>query len=438
MKEYLENRIKVIEYSFEDWEEGKISGNWEPGKTLIEDSKTREKYYSFLPDEEFKRIESKRKFIYETDVLKQFNNFKTSFERKYNGSADKERLLRSEITNFETLFFSEKLELRSLNNFDRPIPDFRFTTIDIDIIRKLYKKIIVSGEREYHFVSCKNQQFRTGYEGEKHILVEAASKYLDWLREFQELKILCKEELFNKIIAGLGAVTIIAGDSQILNQIDPTELDSYLSTYYRLADKVKESKSIGTAITNLRALVLYYKEQARRPKVTDISRRDETGKINFGSVARDTKIDDWINIKIVVPVEDKIKRLEELKDVYVNDILGTKSPIGAIDQPAKGFEVYLRENVKSLFPYLMQTYWNAKPQVIAFMLLALSKMNCIQSGALTRNKKQLHLSLTETFGYIGTRQALNRNLKNLQTADQYQRDQIKIHKNEISKALTNP
>lgn len=435
MREYFENEIKIIEYSYEDWEQGIIWGNWQSGKTPVEDSVTKTIYYVYFPNHEFERIVRRQKTIYDRDVQHQFEKLKTAFEGQYNRSSNKDRRLANEILNYERLLFPEKLKLRSLNNFEKPIPDLPFTSITVASIRTIYQKAIVRGERDYHLIPSPSAPGRSGYTGSMHTLVESLSLYLDWLREFQELKILTKEELFRKIIAGLGSITIVGGDSQILDQIDSNLLDSYLSTYYRLAAKVQAANTIGDAITNLRALVLYYNEQARRPKVTDISKRDETGKMNFGWIARDTKIDDWINTKIVVPVEDKIKRLEELKVVYTNDTLGFESATEYTKQIPKGFEIYLAEKAKSFLPYLTETYWKAKPQVIAFMLFALDKMNCLKSGTLTNNKKQLHLSLTETFGDIGTRQSLDRNLRILQTPDQYQKNQISVLKNELQKAI---
>lgn len=432
MKEYLENGIKVIEYAFEDWAEGAISGNWKSGRTLIENVNTKEKYFGYLPTNEFERIEAKQKQIYQTQIAKEFSDLKNSFEKLYNQSGDKDRLLQSEISKFEFLLYPEKLAITSNNNIDFPIPGLPFDTIRINYLRKIYQKIVVKGEKEYHFIDGPNSKVKA--KSSLNIMVEAIAKYLQWLREFQDLKELSKDELFQKIIKGLGVIIIKGSDKEVLDQVDTNLLDTYLATYYNLSNKVRVAKTITEAIVNLKALVLFYKEQARRPKVVDVSQRNEAGKISYGWIVRDTKIDDWINTKILLPVEDKIARLQELKDVYPEDSLGNSSLKNLVSKVPLGFEQYLNQRGVAISDHLKSSYQNAKPQIIAFMLFALDELKLLNPGTLSNNITELHSALTLTFGKIGTRQSITNNLSKLRSPDSYQKAQIRSHKTEIQKA----
>lgn len=102
--------------------------------------------------------------------------------------------------------------------------------------------------------------------------------------------------------------------------------------------------------------------------------------------------------------------------------------------PIQNFESYLNAKGKKLYPYLVKPYANAKPEIIAFMLLALEGLKFLTEGSLTNNKTALHAALKNTFGKIGTRQSLTTNLNRLAIPDDYQSKQIQIHANEISKA----
>ena len=103
------------------------------------------------------------------------------------------------------------------------------------------------------------------------------------------------------------------------------------------------------------------------------------------------------------------------------------------ETPPQKFESYLNAKGKKLLPYLVKTYSNAKPQIIAFMLCALKKLKYLEAGSLA-NQTNLHEALKETFGNIGQRQSLNTNLHKLATPDEYLTNQINTHMTEISKA----
>lgn len=84
---------------------------------------------------------------------------------------------------------------------------------------------------------------------------------------------------------------------------------------------------------------------------------------------------------------------------------------------------------------MVATYKDAKPQVIAFMLFALKEMKYLKDVHF-KNKTQLHEALQNSFGEIGTRQALNSNIEKCEAKDDYLKAQIKTHQREIQQAVT--
>lgn len=194
MKEYYEDGVKVIEYSYKDWEEGKISGSWKPGKELVRNTDSKESYYQYLPFNQYQRIEEKRKRVYWEEVDRQFTYLKKQFVDKYRQSSNSTRLLDQEINRYESLFFSEKLPLTGiLTNDEFPIDSLNMSTVDISGYRKLYEKLIVRGQREYHFTNSPSAKMQFG-SGDYHFKrVDALAKYLTWLQNFDTNKILMEE-----------------------------------------------------------------------------------------------------------------------------------------------------------------------------------------------------------------------------------------------------
>lgn len=97
------------------------------------------------------------------------------FNKKYEASGNKDRLLQTELENYEKLFFAEKLPLQGWkNNTDTPINGLKkFTSIDISDIRDLYQKIIVEGQRDY-------------YANFHNLRLEALMKYYEFLKDMNK------------------------------------------------------------------------------------------------------------------------------------------------------------------------------------------------------------------------------------------------------------
>lgn len=100
-----------------------------------------------------------------------------------------------------------------------------------------------------------------------------------------------------------------------------------------------------------------------------------------------------------------------------------------------GFESCLVGRGKRIYPYLVKSYKDAKPDSIAYMLFALVSLGFLKPGLLF-NKTKLFELLSGSFGKIGTRQSLNININKLRNPDTYQASQILVHKQEIQSAIS--
>lgn len=232
--------------------------------------------------------------------------------------------------------------------------------------------------------------------------------------------------------------TLAVSELGFLNRVRIETLDKknfdhyYWNKYLETVEEIKQSKSIGKAITSLKTLVFHFNEMVGKPYlVMDASYYDDENKLQIVNFAvSNSKVGEWISTKVTNPLTDKIKKLEELKAIFLDDQIGdSKSEI-----PNETFEIYLNIRNKKLYPYLTRTYANAKPEIIAFMLKALEGLEFLNEGSLTNNKTALYAALKNTFGKIGTRQSLNTNLNKLISPDRYLSDQIATHTNEIKKA----
>lgn len=367
-------------------------------------------------------------------VDRDFDLQKEQFERTYNNSSAKDALVRREIQSYERLFDLELLPIKQINNIDTPIDGLRYRAFEIVTIRKLYDKLIVRGEREYHLTAVPGSPIVfTGAADTFHIKAEVHYKYLGWLKDFQQKKDLSSDTLISAILRDLGTVRITSSDAESLKAIDPDQLNTYLSKYYQVSEEVKVSRDLANIIFQLKTLVFFYKERAREPLVTDISKKGENGEWQFGWIVRKTEIDKWIKEKIVLPLEDKISRLSELQSILTSTTPGDTQQ--QKPKKEKGFEAHLIGNGRRVVSYLRSHYESSKPIVIAYMLKALAELKFLKAGSLA-NQVELHRALTTTFGKVGTRQSLSANLSKLQDPGDYHRAQIDTHKKEIKAATS--
>lgn len=96
------------------------------------------------------------------------------FNKEYETSGNKERLLQTEIENYEKLFFPESLPLAGFkSNTDNPINGLPYSSIDISDIRDLYQKIIVKGQRNY-------------YANFHNLRLEALVKFYEYLKDMNK------------------------------------------------------------------------------------------------------------------------------------------------------------------------------------------------------------------------------------------------------------
>lgn len=138
-------------------------GNKEQYKTFL-NAETFQEYLDFegnktLPEIYFEKVENEAAI------------YINLFNKRYEASGNKERLLQTEIENYEQLFFAEKLPLHGLrNNMDKPIKGLpQFCSIDVQGIRDLYQRIIVESQRDY-------------YANFHNIRMEALVKYYEHLK----------------------------------------------------------------------------------------------------------------------------------------------------------------------------------------------------------------------------------------------------------------
>lgn len=263
---------------------------------------------------------------------------------------------------------------------------------------------------------------------------------------------LSKEELFKKIVLEIEVQKIfldipiqnhfsgerISEELGFLNgerikTLDKKNFDHYYwGKYLQTVEELKQATSIGEAITKLKTLIFHFNEMiGKQYLVMDASYFDKEKKfqlVNF--VVSNSKVGEWINTNVTIPLTEKVKKLEELKAIFHDDQIGDSKS----NTPQETFESYLNAKGKKILPKLIETYSNAKPEIIAVMVVALEALNYLSRGSLSNNRTKLHTALERTFGNIGARQSLNGNLNKFTTPDEYQSNQINIHKDEIKKA----
>nr|WKN35059.1 hypothetical protein K4G66_22025 [Tunicatimonas sp. TK19036] len=196
MKEYFEEDRKIIEYELSDWESGIINN------AIVEHSKSDAflmikggvHVYTRLPKDQYELIDIERKKLYWEKVDRYFKSFKKSFLDQYKLSGNPDRLLQIEIDKYEALFFSEKCQLKGIpTNDDFPIDGLNIYSINIIEYRKLYEKIYLKGNREYHHTNSPNCKEQIGSGDYHFVIVEAYAKYLTWLQNFDETSIIMAE-----------------------------------------------------------------------------------------------------------------------------------------------------------------------------------------------------------------------------------------------------
>ena len=103
-----EEKIEVYEYSFEDWDNGRIAGDWKAGKRLVHNTTENKHFYEILPIKEYDKIEAKRKDLYWEKVKEWFSQLKKAFYHTHGQSGNRERLLESEIKRMEEMLFKSE------------------------------------------------------------------------------------------------------------------------------------------------------------------------------------------------------------------------------------------------------------------------------------------------------------------------------------------
>lgn len=161
-----------------------------------------------------------------------------------------------------------------------------------------------------------------------------------------------------------------------------------------------------------------------------------------------------------VPVHDDVwdliqSREEELREYHLQ-VLGLMRDVerpehekikensnvlkksGSAPKPIIGFDTYiLEEHRGKLMPYLVENYTNASPEQCGFMLYALVNCGYVKKSGINSNQSALHRSLINTFGKVGTRQALNTAILRLDpqgSSDEDKRN-IKNHEDRIGTFL---
>lgn len=156
-------------------------------------------------------------------------------------------------------------------------------------------------------------------------------------------KQLSKEELFKKVVLEIEGQKIlldvpiqnhfkgerISKEMDFLNGERLTSLDKsnfdyyYWNKYLETVEEVKQSKSIGEAITKLKALVFHFNEiVGKQYLIIDASYYDDENKLQIVNFAvSNSKVGEWINSKVKNPLSDKIKKLEELKSIFQDDLI---------------------------------------------------------------------------------------------------------------------
>ncbi|MBK9671948.1 MAG: hypothetical protein IPO70_06785 [Bacteroidetes bacterium] len=150
----IKRKIEVHEYSLEDFEDGSLGYNVRVGKILERNSKTGEFNYYLLPEDEAKKIAARRREYYFEKVELRYSAFKYQFDTKLSKSENCKKLFETEIKSLE----------ESLDN------------------NKLYKKIIVEGERNFNLTNSPNCQISTAGNDRDYINIEAQSKFLKYLK----------------------------------------------------------------------------------------------------------------------------------------------------------------------------------------------------------------------------------------------------------------
>lgn len=153
-----EEEIEVSQYFFEDWESGRIGGNWPCGKHLNHNITENKFFYTLILPEDYDKIRKAQKDLYWQKVANQFKAHKTIFLGTLEKSGNAERLFEIEIKKTETQLFKNKL----------------------------YDELVVRGNREYQHTNSPNCTISTGAGDYHRITVEALSQYHEWLKEKAE------------------------------------------------------------------------------------------------------------------------------------------------------------------------------------------------------------------------------------------------------------
>ncbi len=140
-------------------------------------------------------------------------------------------------------------------------------------------------------------------------------------------------------------------------------------------------------------------------------------------------------VQQVYAINFMITRLNAWK---VKSTLTTLPPaVSQSKQP--GFDTYvIEEHRTTLMPYLIENYTNASPEKYGYMLYALVSLRCVPNSTLNSNQSALHRALNNTFGNIGTRQALNTAIRRLDKQEINDEDKrnVSSHTERIRKIIS--
>jgi len=220
MKENISDEIKILEFNYDDWwngkiivnilpeishpgylvsySEGTILGNLKPGKHLINAVYAQDnssildaEMYTYLPDKEWEKINSKQIELYENKVNNELESKKNEFINYFNNKSEEpELLLSNEINNYKKILFENELPLNNIPDKDSlcfPIRGLNFTALSIECIRNCYEKIIIRGKKDYYKIQSPHLSIQTNLLSDYYdIQTEVVKRYLDWLIEFQK------------------------------------------------------------------------------------------------------------------------------------------------------------------------------------------------------------------------------------------------------------
>lgn len=174
-----EEKVEVIEFSVEDWENKVLPDDCIAGRFPRVDENCKYLGETYLSEKEYEKIIYWKEYWKNVDGA--LGTMAMFFSNDYARSNNKMRLLQTTISSYESLLFEEKLPLtHKVKNQNPPIENHPSYSIeDIILTRKLYDRLIVQGAGGY-------QVKRDSKDYQMHVNTEAVAKFYDWLKEIKK------------------------------------------------------------------------------------------------------------------------------------------------------------------------------------------------------------------------------------------------------------